>query len=116
VRSWLGPLSGGETFLASLALALALVEVATRARRRTECLIRDEGFGSLDPDLLTLALDALTLRAGSTGHFVASSAMSRGGSDEVLCVTKEGDTSNCRWREEMSDEEWGAFEAGLLQR
>lgn len=49
-------LSGGETFLASLALALALAErvaeLAGAGGRRLESMFLDEGFGTLDPDVL----------------------------------------------------------------
>src|SRR5438132_3569262 len=41
-------LSGGETFLASQALALGLVELAGRGGGRLDSLFLDEGFGSLD--------------------------------------------------------------------
>ncbi|MFD1466892.1 AAA family ATPase [Hymenobacter caeli] len=51
-------LSGGESFLVSLALALGLSELAGH-RARIESLFIDEGFGSLDPDALNTALDAL---------------------------------------------------------
>ncbi len=51
-------LSGGETFLTSLALALALSELS-KGRARLEALFLDEGFGSLDTDTLEIALDAL---------------------------------------------------------
>lgn len=49
-------LSGGETFLASLALALALAEMMTRSGGRIDAFFLDEGFGSLDPEHLDLAL------------------------------------------------------------
>lgn len=49
-------LSGGETFLASLALALALAEMMARAGGRIDAFFLDEGFGSLDPEHLDLAL------------------------------------------------------------
>lgn len=49
-------LSGGETFLASLALALALAEAVTQEGGRLGCFFLDEGFGSLDPESLDLAL------------------------------------------------------------
>ncbi len=49
-------LSGGETFLASLALALALADhvaaVSQQGAARLDSLFLDEGFGSLDPDAL----------------------------------------------------------------
>ena len=51
-------LSGGESFLVSLALALGLSELAGY-KARIESLFIDEGFGSLDPDALNTALDAL---------------------------------------------------------
>jgi exonuclease SbcC len=52
-------LSGGETFLASLALALALVELHSRSGARLGALFLDEGFGSLDVDTLATALSVL---------------------------------------------------------
>ena len=51
-------LSGGESFLASLALALGLSDLAGRTVR-IDSLFIDEGFGSLDPDTLEVAIDAL---------------------------------------------------------
>lgn len=60
-------LSGGETFLASLALALGLAEVVTARAggMRLDTLFIDEGFGSLDDDTLDLAMRALDeLRQG----------------------------------------------------
>lgn len=51
-------LSGGESFLVSLALALGLSEMASR-NVRVESLFLDEGFGSLDPDTLEEAMNAL---------------------------------------------------------
>ncbi len=51
-------LSGGESFLVSLALALGLSELAGY-KARIESLFIDEGFGTLDPEALTVALDAL---------------------------------------------------------
>ena len=63
-------LSGGETFLASLALALGLVELAGRSGGRLQALFLDEGFGSLDPDALDQALNELEQRAHS-GRLIA---------------------------------------------
>lgn len=51
-------LSGGETFLASLALALGLSELASNSAR-IDSLFIDEGFGTLDAETLHVALAAL---------------------------------------------------------
>lgn len=51
-------LSGGETFTISLALALALSDLASR-NVRIESLFIDEGFGTLDPETLETALVTL---------------------------------------------------------
>ena len=57
-------LSGGETFLASLALALALAQGITdiaghAAAARLDAMFIDEGFGTLDPESLDQAIEAL---------------------------------------------------------
>jgi exonuclease SbcC len=60
-------LSGGETFLASLALALGLADVVTAEAggTRIEALFVDEGFGSLDEDTLEEVMTVLdSLREG----------------------------------------------------
>jgi exonuclease SbcC len=57
-------LSGGETFLASLALALALAQMVARGGGRLDAFFLDEGFGSLDPDHLDRA-------KGGIGRLVA---------------------------------------------
>jgi exonuclease SbcC len=71
--SWTGQdretstLSGGETFLASLALALGLTDVvvAESGGARIEALFVDEGFGTLDEDTLDEVMDVLDgLREG----------------------------------------------------
>ena len=51
-------LSGGESFLVSLALALGLASLSSH-RVRVESLFIDEGFGSLDAESLNVAIDAL---------------------------------------------------------
>jgi DNA repair protein SbcC/Rad50 len=71
--SWTGvdrdtsTLSGGETFLASLALALGLADVVTAEAAGTpmEALFVDEGFGTLDEDTLDEVMNVLdSLREG----------------------------------------------------
>jgi exonuclease SbcC len=60
-------LSGGETFLASLALALGLADVvmAEAGGARIEALFVDEGFGTLDEETLDEVMDVLDgLREG----------------------------------------------------
>jgi exonuclease SbcC len=60
-------LSGGETFLASLALALGLADVVTAESAGTpmEALFIDEGFGTLDEETLDEVMNVLDgLRAG----------------------------------------------------
>ncbi|HNV70735.1 MAG TPA: SbcC/MukB-like Walker B domain-containing protein, partial [Candidatus Ozemobacteraceae bacterium] len=65
IDTWLGDtrasvknLSGGEKFLASLALALGLAQVVGQ-KHRMETLFIDEGFGALDADTLETAVNAL---------------------------------------------------------
>lgn len=60
-------LSGGETFLASLALALALAETVAREGGRLDAFFLDEGFGSLDPEHLDLAMDGIERLVASGG-------------------------------------------------
>ncbi|MBK7464378.1 MAG: AAA family ATPase [Betaproteobacteria bacterium] len=70
VDSWQGDaardtrtLSGGESFLVSLALALALSDLVSH-KTSIDSLFLDEGFGTLDADTLDIALNALdTLNA-----------------------------------------------------
>ncbi len=76
-------LSGGETFLVSLALSIALsAQIQLRGTNRLQFFFLDEGFGSLDPATLDTALDAvsrlhledMTIGATSPRSATASSA------------------------------------------
>lgn len=51
-------LSGGETFIVSLALALALASIS-KEKINVDTLFIDEGFGSLDSESLSMIIDAL---------------------------------------------------------
>lgn len=52
-------LSGGETFLASLGLALGLAEMVGRTGGRLDAFFLDEGFGTLDAEHLDLAMEGI---------------------------------------------------------
>src|SRR5207253_4680609 len=84
-------LSGGEAFLASLALALGLVELAARGGGRLEALFLDEGFGSLDADALDDALGELERRAqaGRLGAVVSHIRTVAERIEDVLQVVNE---------------------------
>ncbi|HEV3227822.1 MAG TPA: SMC family ATPase [Acidimicrobiales bacterium] len=66
-------LSGGETFLTSLALALALADriatLAARGSARLESIFLDEGFGTLDPETLDVVASAIE-ELGAGGRLV----------------------------------------------
>ena len=61
-------LSGGESFLVSLALALALSDLVSN-KTQIDSLFLDEGFGTLDNDTLEVALDALD-NLNATGKMI----------------------------------------------
>lgn len=62
-------LSGGETFIVSLGLALGLSTLSSR-NISFENLFIDEGFGTLDPDTLATVIDALAMLQSSQGKKV----------------------------------------------
>lgn len=93
-------LSGGETFMASLSLALALSKHVSELAgeglgARLEAVFIDEGFGSLDPETLEEVIDALerlredNLLIGVISHVPALAERIRMG----LEVRKEGNRS-----------------------
>ncbi|MFJ2232171.1 AAA family ATPase [Streptomyces halstedii] len=92
-------LSGGETFQASLALALALVELRNNGGSKLESLFLDEGFGSLDGERLDHALAVLrsgvvrdkTVTVISHLYPVAEAV------DDVLLVKKTPQGSTASW-------------------
>ncbi|MCP9552338.1 AAA family ATPase [Prevotella copri] len=62
-------LSGGETFIVSLGLALSLSALSSR-NISFENLFIDEGFGTLDPDTLATVIDSLAMLQSSQGKKV----------------------------------------------
>lgn len=111
-------LSGGETFLASLSLALGLVELAGRGGGRLDALFLDEGFGSLDANSLAEALEALEHQAES-GRLVVVISHLRSiaeNMEKVLAVALGPGGSRAHWlagdeRDEVIAEE---VESSLL--
>ncbi|MBO0727708.1 MAG: SMC family ATPase [Acidimicrobiaceae bacterium] len=112
-------LSGGESFLASLALALGLVEIAARSGGRLDALFLDEGFGALDANSLDEAMSALERRAAG-GRLVAVVSHIKAVAERietVLSVTKTPAGSDAvlikgSERQDLIEEE---LEAGLLK-
>ena len=96
-------LSGGEQFMASLALALGMVETMGERGGRVECFFLDEGFGTLDRTALDEALDALD-RATAPDHMVGVITHVREVAERieaVLLVEREpGRGSRTRWLED----------------
>ncbi|WP_349876279.1 SMC family ATPase [Micromonospora sp. HUAS YX12] len=111
-------LSGGETFQASLSLALAVVQLAGRAGGRVDALFLDEGFGTLDADSLDDAIEALS-RQTLGGRLVAVITHMRAVAeriDNVLVVSRTSSGSQVAWataaeRASLVDED---LQEGLL--
>jgi exonuclease SbcC len=92
-------LSGGEQFIASLALALGMVEMMARSGGRLESLWLDEGFGSLDRSNLDAAIEALASVA-ARGRMVAVISHIRAVADQVghvLAVTRGATGTQASW-------------------
>jgi DNA repair protein SbcC/Rad50 len=118
-------LSGGEQFIASLALALGIVEMMARSGGRLESLWLDEGFGALDRSNLDLAVQALaSVSAG--GRMVAVITHVQAVAEQVehvLAVTRHSTGTEVDWlsasqRLDAADgeltEELSGAAAGLL--
>ena len=104
-------LSGGEQFIAALALALGMVEMMARSGGKLESLFLDEGFGSLDRNNLDAAVEALAMVA-NRGRMVGVISHVRAVAeqfDNVLAVDREEGGSQARWltgaqRREMAED------------
>ena len=119
-------LSGGEQFIASLSLALGMVEMMARGGGRLESLFLDEGFGSLDRNNLDAAVQALGTVAAA-GRMVGVISHVRAVAeqiDHVLAVTRGATGTRAEWltnrqRERLSESDTGleaaAALAGLLE-
>lgn len=106
-------LSGGETFIASLALALSLVEMASRSGGRLEGFFLDEGFGSLDQEYLDAALEELE-RHASKGRIVGLISHIRDIAERVPTILHVQRTATGSRLRTVSDPEREDFiEAGL---
>lgn len=101
-------LSGGEKFLASLALALALVELHARGGPRLGALFLDEGFAALDAATLDTALAVLRDQAGGDRLVMAVSHLHAVAEavQDVLWVERQTGGSKARW---MTDDERDAL-------
>lgn len=92
-------LSGGETFVASLSLALGMVEMMARSGGHLESLWLDEGFGALDRGNLDSAVEALS-QVAARGRMVAVISHVRAVAEQVnhvLAVTHGSRGSHARW-------------------
>ena len=105
-------LSGGEQFLASLSLALGMVEMMERTGGHLESLFLDEGFGSLDPRFLDRAIEALKSAAerrmvAVISHIPAVAEQI----DHVLAVSREATGSRAVWLSAHEREHLAASDA-----
>lgn len=107
-------LSGGEQFIASLALALGMVEMMARSGGRLESLFLDEGFGSLDRDNLDAAVQALGMVAAQ-GRMVGVISHVRAVAeqiDHVLAVARTAAGSRAEWLSEAERNRLSVSDAG----
>ncbi|AZQ32089.1 SMC family ATPase [Streptomyces cyaneochromogenes] len=91
-------LSAGETFQASLALALALVERHNRSHTKVESLFLDEGFASLDNNRLEDTLNVLrSMTRDKTVTVISHLFPVADAVDDVLFVDKTPQGSTATW-------------------
>lgn len=91
-------LSGGETFIVSLGLALGLSSLSSRNISFGNLFI-DEGFGTLDPDSLATVIDALSCLQTSQGKKVGVISHTDTMAERIATqvrVIKEGNTGASR--------------------
>lgn len=94
-------LSGGESFLISLALALGLSSLSSN-RMKVESLFIDEGFGSLDIDTLRVAMDALE-RLQTQGRKIGVISHVAEMTERITAQIRVIKTSNGKSRIEVSE-------------
>ncbi len=108
-------LSGGEQFVASLALALGMVEMMARSGGRLESIFLDEGFGSLDRNNLDAAVQVLgTVAAG--GRMVGVISHVRAVAEQVehvLAVTRGAAGSQAEWLDDRQRRRFSESDTGL---
>ena len=80
-------LSGGESFLVSMALALGLSDLAAR-NIQINSLFIDEGFGSLDPDTLDLAITTLEKLQAEDDKTIGIISHVEALKDRIVCQVK----------------------------
>ena len=107
-------LSGGEQFIASLALALGMVEMMARSGGRLESLFLDEGFGSLDRSNLDAAIEALGMVAAG-GRMVVLISHVQAVAEQVpnvAAVTRTAAGSRVEWLSAAQRDRLGEADAG----
>ena len=110
-----GSLSGGEQFIASLSLALGMVEMMARSGGRLESLFLDEGFGSLDRNNLDTAVEALST-AATRGRMVGVISHVRAVAEQVehvLAVTRHATGSQVEWLAGPQRQQFSGLDGGL---
>ncbi len=95
-------LSGGESFMAALALSLGMADViqAKSAAVRSEIMFIDEGFGALDDSSRGHAVRVLQKMAAGSNLIGIISHVSelKSAIDDQLVVTKDERGSHAAWR------------------